>query len=57
MRTSLVLSIAVLAQQVVATGTPLLQWDPDTAKDCVEWYNNAEGATCEYVRSYFTSTF
>lgn len=50
MRTSLALLFTALAQRAVSTRSPLLQWDPDTVKDCVEWYNNGEGKTCEYVR-------
>ncbi|KAF2730198.1 hypothetical protein EJ04DRAFT_389929, partial [Polyplosphaeria fusca] len=45
-----------LAGQVVSTAYPTLQWDPDTVKDCAEWYNNDEGKTCEYVRKYFGIT-
>jgi hypothetical protein len=55
MRISFALFLAALVQRVVSTRNPLLQSDPDTVKDYVEWYNNSEGQTCEYVRSYFTS--
>ncbi|XP_014561982.1 hypothetical protein COCVIDRAFT_56476, partial [Bipolaris victoriae FI3] len=45
-----------LAQRAVSTRSPLLQWDPDTVKDCVEWYNNGEGKTCEYVLEIYNIT-
>jgi hypothetical protein len=57
MRTSLTLLFAALAQRVVSTPSPLLQWDPDTVKDCVDWYNNGDGKTCEDVRDLFGSEF
>jgi hypothetical protein len=53
MRTSLALLLAALTQRVVSTRNPLLQWDPDTVKDCVDWYNNGDGRTCEDVREIF----
>jgi hypothetical protein len=58
MKTSILLSLVALARQVISTGSPQLQWDPDTAKDCVEWYNHGddESKSCEYVRDYFTIT-
>lgn len=55
MRTSLALLFTALAQRAVSTRSPLLQWDPDTVKDCVEWYNNGEGKTCEYVLEIYNS--
>jgi hypothetical protein len=56
MKTSFILSVTVLARQAVSTGYPTLQWDPATVRDCVEWYNNDSGESCEYVRSYFGIT-
>jgi hypothetical protein len=56
MKTFFVLCFAALFGLVHCTRQPLLQWDPDTVVDCVEWYNNADGESCEYVRNYFTST-
>jgi hypothetical protein len=53
---SIFLSLAALARQVTATPYPVLESDPETAKDCVGWYNNFDNSTCEYVRSYFTIT-
>lgn len=38
------------------TPNPALQWDPETTIDCIEWYNNSEGESCEYVRSLFGIT-
>ncbi|KAF2027752.1 hypothetical protein EK21DRAFT_71216 [Setomelanomma holmii] len=42
-----------LVRQVALSRFPELQLDPETAKDCVEWYNNGDGESCEYVRDYF----
>ena len=56
MKTALLLSLVALARQGSSTGYPTLQWDPDTAKDCVEWYNNSEDEPCEVVRDYFGIT-
>lgn len=56
MKSSFLLSVVVLTRYAASTGYPTLQWDPDTVKDCVEWYNNDEGETCEYVRNYFGIT-
>lgn len=39
---------------VMREGT--VQWDPDTAKDCVERYNNNDNESCEYVRHLFATT-
>jgi hypothetical protein len=55
MKISFVLSFAALICEVVCSRQPGLQWDPDTASDCVEWYDNGGDETCEYVRDYFTS--
>ena len=54
--THLLLSLLTLAHRAASSPYPNLQWDPDTAADCVEWYDNMEGKSCEYVRSYFTMT-
>lgn len=56
MKNSLVFLIALLAHRGRCGPKPLLQWDPETAKDCVEWYDNAGDESCEYVRDYFTIT-
>ncbi|KAF2128322.1 hypothetical protein P153DRAFT_423570 [Dothidotthia symphoricarpi CBS 119687] len=56
MKTSTFLSLVVLARQVTSTRYPELQWDPDTAKDCVEWYNNGDGVTCDAVRDLIPIT-
>lgn len=58
MKTSISLSFAALAARHVAAGEyPLLQWDPATAKDCVDWYDNAgQGRSCEEVRNLFRIT-
>lgn len=56
MKTSVFLTLVALARQVTSTGYPTLQWDPDTAKDCVEWYNNSENESCDAVRAYFGIT-
>ncbi|KAL2139805.1 hypothetical protein VTI28DRAFT_4660 [Corynascus sepedonium] len=44
------------ARYVTASEHPLLQWDPATAKDCVDWYNNDHGESCEDVRNLFRIT-
>lgn len=56
MRYSILLLVTALAQRVAASRYPELQWDPETAEDCVEWYNNGDDETCEYVRNYFGIT-
>ncbi|KAK4035257.1 hypothetical protein C8A01DRAFT_38277 [Parachaetomium inaequale] len=58
MKLSVLFSLVALARQASSSvsPTPLLQWDPDTAKDCVEWYNNGDGESCEYVRKLFGIT-
>ncbi|KAK4249862.1 WSC domain-containing protein [Corynascus novoguineensis] len=54
MKASIFPFLAVLAaRHVIASEHPLLQWDPATAKDCVEWYNNGQGESCEDVRNLF----
>lgn len=50
MKTALILSFSAL---VAGTKLPELQWDPDTVKDCVGWFNNGGNDTCEYVRDLF----
>ncbi|KAK4072792.1 hypothetical protein Purlil1_13270 [Purpureocillium lilacinum] len=35
---------------------PEMQWDPDTIPSCIEWYNNYQGESCEYVRDYWKIT-
>ncbi|KAH7389745.1 WSC domain-containing protein [Phaeosphaeria sp. MPI-PUGE-AT-0046c] len=56
MKTSFVFCFTLIFGCVICTRQPLLQWDPDTVEDCVEWYNNGESETCEYVRNYFSIT-
>ncbi|KAJ4182645.1 hypothetical protein NW767_013790 [Fusarium falciforme] len=59
MRTSFQLSLLALivGSRLCAGGaTSNLQWDPETIDSCVEWYDNADGETCEYVRKYFGIT-
>ncbi|KAI5924917.1 hypothetical protein F4810DRAFT_102462 [Camillea tinctor] len=50
------LFLLVALRSACGTATPQLQWDPATAADCVEWYNNSAGESCEYVRDYFGIT-
>ncbi|KAK5996067.1 WSC domain-containing protein [Cladobotryum mycophilum] len=53
------LSLAVLALGLrfcAASPYPEMQYDPDTTKDCLYWYNNIEGKTCQQVRDYFNLT-
>ena len=57
--TRILLSLAALSIYPLfcaGSATPGLQWDPDTIRSCVEWYDNDEGKSCEYVRSYFGIT-
>ncbi|KAI8675722.1 hypothetical protein NCS57_00474200 [Fusarium keratoplasticum] len=59
MRTSFPLSLLALiigSRLCAGSATPNLQWDPETIDSCVEWYDNADGETCEYVRKYFGIT-
>jgi len=51
-----VFSSATLVHLVASTGVPLLQFDPNTTKDCAGWHNvSDEGETCEYVRKLYGS--
>jgi hypothetical protein len=56
MKASIFFTVAALARHATSTGLPLLQWDPDTVADCVEWYNNGENESCESVRKMFGIT-
>ena len=56
MKTTVFLSAVLLARRAISTGSPLFQYDPDTVKDCVEWYNNGEGDSCQNVRKFFGVT-
>ncbi len=56
MKTSFLLSLVVLARQATSTRYQTLQWDSQTAADCVEWYNNSEDESCEQVRRNFGIT-
>ena len=53
MKFSVFISSAALVRQVVASRWPDLQWDPETVKDCIEWYNNGFDVPCEDVRKSF----
>ncbi|KAI1810268.1 hypothetical protein GGS20DRAFT_568249 [Poronia punctata] len=55
MKASLLL-LFVAVRRTFGTANPTLQWDPETAKDCAEWYNNSDGELCEDVRSLFGIT-
>ncbi|KAI1406264.1 hypothetical protein F4819DRAFT_241634 [Hypoxylon fuscum] len=50
------LFLLVAFRRACGTPNPTLQWDPETTKDCIEWYNNSDGESCEYVRSLFGIT-
>ncbi|KAF1845491.1 uncharacterized protein K460DRAFT_337753 [Cucurbitaria berberidis CBS 394.84] len=57
MKPFLVFSQAALIRLVASTRTPLLQFDPNTTKDCAEWHNVADGGeTCDYVRKLYGIT-
>ncbi|KAH7087833.1 hypothetical protein FB567DRAFT_355273 [Paraphoma chrysanthemicola] len=57
MKHSFILSFATLIPLVASGATPLLQFDPNTTKDCADWYDVADGGeTCDYVRKYFGIT-
>ncbi|KAI9158361.1 WSC domain-containing protein [Paramyrothecium foliicola] len=59
MKRFLISSLSALAIHVhLCSGTrnPLLQWDPDTAKDCDGWYNNVGSKSCEDIRDLFNIT-
>ncbi|KAI0181179.1 hypothetical protein GGR52DRAFT_523155 [Hypoxylon sp. FL1284] len=45
--------LLVAFHRACGTPNPTLQWDPDTVDDCVEWYNNSQGESCEFVRDLF----
>ncbi len=54
--TSLLLTLLTLAGRAASDNRPNLQWDPATAPDCVEWYDNTSSNTCSEIRSYFAIT-
>jgi hypothetical protein len=56
MKFSAIIFSLTFVNQVISTRWPDFQWDPETAKDCIEWYNNVFDESCEYVRDYFTIT-
>ncbi|VUC29135.1 unnamed protein product [Clonostachys rosea] len=56
MKNSLLLLITLLAHRGRCGSEPLLEWDPETAKDCVAWYDNYRERSCEYVRDMFGIT-
>ncbi|EAQ87727.1 predicted protein [Chaetomium globosum CBS 148.51] len=58
MRTSISFAIVSLAaRHVAADEHPRLQWDPATAKDCVDWYDNTDSSrSCKEVRDLFSIT-
>lgn len=56
MKASLLLSFVALVRLTTPSNTPQLQWDPATASDCVEWYDNGDGESCEAVRKYWGIT-
>lgn len=64
MKTIILFSLLSIARQAASSGTPLMQYDPDTAKDCVEWHNNLidepepyiGDSSCKAVRDYFNIT-
>jgi hypothetical protein len=45
--------IALGSSLCAATSRPELQHDPDTVKDCIDWYNNINGRTCQETRTLF----
>lgn len=55
MKSSLLLSLVALVRQATCKG-PHLSFDPTTASDCVEFYDNVEGETCEKVLDYWNTT-
>lgn len=58
MKTATFPSLLALARQVTCSNRPGYQWDPDTADDCIEWFDHGDEKeeTCEYVRDYFSIT-
>ncbi|KAH6857506.1 WSC domain-containing protein [Alternaria alternata] len=45
--------LAELVRLVVSERRPNLQWDPETAKDCVEWFDGGWDLSCEETRKMF----
>ncbi|OWY50358.1 putative wsc domain protein [Alternaria alternata] len=56
MRTAFPLLLVAFIQRVASSRYPLLQWDPETVEDCIDWYDNGQGKTCEYVRELYGYT-
>ncbi|KAK4245418.1 hypothetical protein C7999DRAFT_43021 [Corynascus novoguineensis] len=54
--TTILLFLTALTRRVSSTNISRAAMDPETLFDCVEWYNNIDGDSCEYVRDYFTIT-
>ena len=53
MKSSVLFISAALVRLVISARYPDLQWDPETVKDCVEWYDNGFGMSCEDTRKMF----
>ena len=57
MKALLFLSIAALVHQTTCSREPVLEADPNSAADCVEWFNNGpENESCKGIRAYFGVT-
>lgn len=61
MKVSILLSLVALTRCAISgsfslSDTPLLGHDPDAVEKCASWYNNAYGASCEYVRDNYDIT-
>ncbi|KAK3338131.1 hypothetical protein B0H65DRAFT_477881 [Neurospora tetraspora] len=64
MKTFILFSLLSIARQAASSPTPWMEYDPDTAKDCVEWHNNLidepepyiGDSSCKAVRDYYGIT-
>jgi hypothetical protein len=48
--------LASFTAVALSSNIPMREHDPKTVKSCIEWYNNYEEESCEYIRKYFGIT-
>ncbi|OAQ69761.1 WSC domain-containing protein [Pochonia chlamydosporia 170] len=49
-------SLILISQLCTASRYPEMQYDPNTTKDCIEWYNNNGDKSCYETRRFFELT-
>ncbi|KAI0539139.1 hypothetical protein GGR58DRAFT_525123 [Xylaria digitata] len=57
MNLSIFISLVALTRLGSCTPYPTLEWEPNTAEDCVDWYNNSDIEWCEFRHSTLKQYF